>query len=65
MFAASFITGVAFLGPESGRIGKMLEEQGADDPEAQARIARILVVSRIELTLLVLIVLDMVSKPGL
>jgi len=65
MFAASFITGVTFLGPESGRIGKMVEERGADDPDAQARIARILVVSRIELTLLVLIVLDMVLKPGL
>jgi hypothetical protein len=34
-------------------------------PEVQRRIGRILLISRIELVLLVLIVLDMVLKPGL
>ena len=65
MFAASFIAGAGFLGPESGRVGKLAEERGAADPEVQRRIGRVLLVSRIEFTLLVLIVLDMVLKPGL
>ena len=65
MFLASAITGAVFLGPESGRIGRLAEERGADDPEVQSRVARVLLVSRIELMLLVLIVLDMVVKPGL
>ena len=65
MFLASAVTGAAFLGPESGRIGKLMEERGNADPEVQSRVARILFVSRIELVLLVLIVLDMVVKPGL
>ena len=30
-----------FLGPESGRIGRLAEERGAADPEVQRRIARI------------------------
>jgi uncharacterized membrane protein len=61
----SFIAGAGFLGPESGRLGKMLEERGPDDPEYQARLARIFLVSRIELVLLMLVVLDMAVKPFL
>ncbi len=65
MFLLSAVTGAAFLGPETGRIGKLSDERGPEDPEVQARIGRVLMVSRIEFTLLVLIVLDMVLKPGL
>jgi uncharacterized membrane protein len=61
----SFISGAGFLGPESGRLGKMVEERGPDDPEYQRRLRRIFVVSRIELLLLILVVLDMTVKPGL
>ena len=64
MFLASFIVGAGFLGPESGRIASLLDERGAADAEVQRRVARILLVSRIEFLLLVLIVLDMVVKPG-
>jgi len=64
-FAYSFISGAAFLGPESGRIKKLTAEKGPSDPEVKARIARILKFSRIELVVLILIVLDMVVKPGL
>ena len=63
-FLASAITGAGFLGPETGRISKLAGTKGADDPEVQARISRVFLISRIELVLLVLIVLDMVVKPG-
>jgi uncharacterized membrane protein len=65
VFIASFIAGAGFLGPETGRLGKLMETRSADDPEVQRRIARVLMVSRIELVLLVLVVLDMIVKPGL
>jgi uncharacterized membrane protein len=65
MFLASAIAGAGFLGPEAGRIAKLAAERGAEDPEVQHRIKRVLMVSRIELALLVLVVLDMVVKPGL
>ena len=59
----SAVTGAAFLGPESGRIGKLVEQHGADYPDAQARIRRILTVSRFELALLIAVVFVMVVKP--
>jgi uncharacterized membrane protein len=65
MYLVSFVVGAGFLGPESGRLAALVEERGPEDPEVQSRTARILMVSRIELVLLVLIVLDMVTKPGL
>ncbi len=61
----SFIAGSAYLGPESGRLSKVAEERGADDPEYQRRLSRIFIVSRIELVLLILVVIDMAIKPGL
>jgi uncharacterized membrane protein len=64
-YGLSFVTGAAFLGPESGRIGKLLAAEGPDSPAVRARIQRIFLISRIELVLLYLIVLDMVVKPGL
>src|SRR5512135_819815 len=31
----SAVTGAGFLGPESGRLGKLVEDRGPDDPEYQ------------------------------
>ena len=64
VWIASFLTGAGFLGPESGRIQKTINEKGIESDEAQARIRRIFLVSRIELILLILVVLDMTLKPG-
>ena len=57
------LVGAAWLGPETGRISKLADSQGPESAEVQARIARIFFVSRIDLALLVLIVIDMVIKP--
>jgi uncharacterized membrane protein len=65
VWIASFLTGAGFLGPESGRISKVLEEKGPSDPDYQRRLARIFLVSRIEALLLILVVLDMAIKPFL
>jgi uncharacterized membrane protein len=59
----SALTGMAFFGPESGRIGKLVEAHGVEHPEVQARITRILKLSRVELGLLMAVVFDMVVKP--
>jgi uncharacterized membrane protein len=61
----SFITGAGYLGPESGRLSNLVEQRGPEDPEYLRRLARIFVISRIELLLLILVVLDMAVKPGL
>ena len=64
VWALSFVSGAVFLGPESGRIGKLIEERGGVDAEIRSRIERILFHSRIELALIALITMDMVLKPG-
>jgi hypothetical protein len=42
-----------------------VEQRGPDDPEYLRRLGRIFLVSRIELVILILVVIDMAIKPGL
>lgn len=63
-FALSFVVGAGFLGPEGGRIAKLIEREGPDSPAAQARIRRILAISRAELVILLTVVVNMVVKPA-
>ena len=64
VWIASFLSGVAFLGPQSGKLSKAIAQHGMDSSEAMGRLRRIFLVSRIELVLLILVVLDMALKPG-
>ena len=63
-FAISFVVGAGFLGPEGGRIAAVIEREGPASPEAQARIRRILLISRCELVVLVTVLVNMVVKPS-
>jgi uncharacterized membrane protein len=65
MFAFSFVSGAFYLGPQSGKLKKMYEAEGANAAGARELIGKLFLVSRIELVLMVLIVLDMVIKPGI
>ncbi|MGI8775776.1 MAG: DUF2269 family protein [Actinomycetota bacterium] len=60
----SALVGSLYLGPEGGRIGALLQERGGEDDEIRSRRERLVLIGRIELTVLILIVLDMVVKPG-
>jgi uncharacterized membrane protein len=64
-FGLTFLAGALFFGPEAGRVGKAIDARGPGDSEVQRRIRRILVVGRFDILLLLLIVADMVFKPGL
>jgi uncharacterized membrane protein len=63
-FALSFVIGAGFLGPESGRIAAVIQRDGPDSPAAQARIGRILLISRCELVVLLTVIVNMVAKPA-
>jgi len=63
-FALSFAVGAGFLGPEGGRIAAIIEREGPGSPAAQARIRRILTVSRCELVILTTVIVNMVVKPS-
>jgi uncharacterized membrane protein len=62
--AATIVTGAFFLGPEAERLGKIAPTRDPADPEIQRRIKRIFAISRIDLVVLIVVVADMVFKPG-
>jgi uncharacterized membrane protein len=63
-WVVSAATGAAILGPQSGRINKLVAEIGADSPEVMARARRLFLIARIDLVILTLVILDMTIKPG-
>ena len=63
-FGVSFILGAGFIGPESGRIGKLIVSEGADSPTVHARLSRLLWVGRLDLLLIISIAFAMVTKVG-
>jgi uncharacterized membrane protein len=64
-WSVSFLVGAAFLGPESGRLAKLMDVKGPDDPETQARVRRIIAVARADVVLIALVAAVMVAKPFL
>jgi uncharacterized membrane protein len=62
-YAFSFFVGILFLSPESGRIAKLVAARGPEHEAVAGRIRRILAISRIELAILFIVVLDMTLKP--
>lgn len=64
LFGVTFLAGLAFFGPEAGRISKLAAAEGPDSRAVQARIRRILVLSRIDLVVLFLVIFDMAVKPS-
>jgi len=64
LFALTFLAGVLFFGPETGRLTKLAEAEGPNSPVVQARISRLIVLTRIDLVILFLIIFDIVVKPS-
>jgi uncharacterized membrane protein len=64
-YLATFITGVFVLGPSAGKIDKLIASgKSPDDPEVRSLIRRTTMTGRIDVAVLVLVVCDMVLKPG-
>ena len=57
--------GMGYLTPKSRQLRQMIEARGMQDPEAVALGSRMMLISRIDLVLLVLVVAAMVFKPGM
>ena len=64
-FAATFLTGIAVLSPQTKRFNTLAAEKGDDSPEAQVALRKLLLVARFDLAVLLLVVADMVAKPFL
>jgi uncharacterized membrane protein len=62
-FAISFVTGIAVLAPRAKRIVELSDTVGAAAPQTQAAIKEILLISRVDIAVLVIVVFDMLMKP--
>ena len=62
-YAITFVTGIAVLSPRTKRIEALIAEKGAADPETAAAITRVLQIVRIDIAMLLLVIVDMVTKP--
>jgi uncharacterized membrane protein len=62
-YAITFILGIGVLAPLAKKVAALLDETGANDPETTAQIKKILLIARVDVALLLLVVVDMVTKP--
>jgi uncharacterized membrane protein len=63
---ASSVIGAAFLGPTGEKIGDaMMAGKQMDDPEVRGLLDKVFLLNRIDIVILVLVIADMVIKPGL
>lgn len=62
-YASTFVTGIAFLAPQAKQVAELSETKGTTAPETTAAIRRILLISRIDVAVLLLVVADMITKP--
>jgi uncharacterized membrane protein len=60
----SLAVGIAFYPQQARKVAATVTAGGPAAPEAQAKIRRILLVNSIEITILLLVVVDMAVKPG-
>lgn len=65
VFGASFLAGILYYGPESGRIGKLIKAHGPDADEVKTRFRRLVWIFRLEWVVVVAVIWLMVAKPGL
>jgi uncharacterized membrane protein len=62
-WAASFLLGAGYLGPQSKKLDRLLGERDPADAGVQELIGRILLAARFDSVLLLFITVDMVAKP--
>jgi uncharacterized membrane protein len=62
-WAIAAVVGVAFVGPELGRIDTAAQEYGPESDEVRRRVGRLFAIFRFDTVLLVLIVVVMTAKP--
>lgn len=64
LWLVSLLAGAFYIGPRSKRIGELFETEGPSSVAARTLMARLFLVSRLELVSFAVIVFLMVVKPG-
>ena len=63
-WATAGTIGVAFVGPELGRIDEAARSHGPESEEVARRVKRLFTIFRFDTALLILVVIDMAAKPS-
>ena len=63
-YAITFVTGVGVLAPIAKKVTALVDDKGPADPETMAAIGKVLMIARVDIALLLLVVVDMVTKPS-
>jgi uncharacterized membrane protein len=61
---ATSLTGSLYFGPTLKQISALTEQRGVDDAEVKEPLSRLVTVARVDLAVLVVVIADMVFKPG-
>ena len=64
VWALSFVLGAGLIGPRTAKLRKLIDECGEDDPLVQQGLAAVLLFARIDVSMLLLVVVDMAAKPS-
>jgi uncharacterized membrane protein len=62
-YAATFAVGVGILSPLAKQIHQAAEEKGPEHPDTVALIERVMLIGRFDVAILLLVIVDMVTKP--
>ena len=62
-YAATFLVGLTVMSPLAKKIERSARENGPEHPETLALIDRIMLIGRFDIAVLMLVVVDMVTKP--
>ncbi len=62
-FLSTFLTGILVLAPLPKKVSAIIESHGPEAPESRAAVSKILLLARADIALLLLVVVDMVTKP--
>lgn len=64
-WAFSFLVGIGYYGPQDKKLQTLVAADGPTAPGVVANVRQALLVNSIEILILVLVVIDMTTKPGL
>jgi uncharacterized membrane protein len=62
-YATTFVTGIAVLSPLAKKVAASAQANGPEHPTTLALIDRILLIARVDVAVLLLVIVDMVTKP--
>jgi hypothetical protein len=62
-FVSTFVIGIGVLAPRAKKLDALIQAKGVNDPETTVAISSLLLIARADIAVLLLVIVDMVTKP--